>query len=51
MILKFILNTQLTWMIFIKTLKNTTQIKKRKILIVFYDVIGMRFSVIFYDMR
>ena len=28
------------WMIFIKTLKNTTQIKKRKILIVFDDMIA-----------
>ena len=33
MILKLLLNTQMTWMIFVKTLKNTTQIKKRKILI------------------
>ena len=27
MILKLLLNTQMIWMIFIKTLKNTTQIK------------------------
>ena len=27
MILKLSLNTQMIWMIFIKTLKNTTQIK------------------------
>ena len=33
MILKLLLNTQMTWMIFVKTLKNATQIKKRKILI------------------
>ena len=33
MILKLLLNIQMTWMIFVKTLKNATQIKKRKILI------------------
>ena len=37
---KALLNTQITWMIFIKTLKNKTQIKKRKILIVFDDMIA-----------
>ena len=31
MILKLLLNTQMIWMIFIKTLKNTTQIKKQNI--------------------
>ena len=30
MILKLLLNTQMMWMIFIKTLKNTTQIKNVK---------------------
>ena len=30
MILKLLLNTQIIWMIFIKTLKNTTQIKNIK---------------------
>ena len=39
MILKLLLNTQMIWMIFIKILKNTIQIKKRKILIVFDDMI------------
>ena len=39
MILKLLLNTQMIWMIFIKTLKNTTQ-KKRKILKVFNDMIA-----------
>ena len=40
MILKLLLNTRTIWIIFIKTLKNTTQIKKRKILIVFDDMIA-----------
>ena len=30
MILKDLLNTQMTWLIFIKTLKNTIQIKNKK---------------------
>ena len=30
MILKLLLNTQMIWMMFIKTLKNTTQIKNVK---------------------
>ena len=34
----------MTWMIFRKTMKNTTQIKKRKILIVFDDIIAYMFS-------
>ena len=38
MILKFLLNIRMIWIIFIKILKNTTEIKKRKILIVFEDV-------------
>ena len=32
------------WMIFIKSLNNTTQIKKRKILIIFYDMIAEMLS-------
>ena len=40
MILKLLLNTRIIWIIFIKTLKNKTQIKKRKILIVFDDMIA-----------
>ena len=39
MILKLLLNTQMIWMIFIKTLKNATQIKN-KILIAFDDMIA-----------
>ena len=39
MILKLVLNTRMTWMMFIKTLKNTTQIKN-KMLIVFDDMIA-----------
>ena len=39
MILEFLLNTQMIWMIFIKTLKNTTQIRNAKILIAFDDMI------------
>ena len=39
MIQKFLLNTYLIWIIFIKILKNTIQ-KNRKILIVFGDVIA-----------
>ena len=38
MILKLLLNTQMLWMLFKKILKNTTQIKKRKILIIFDDI-------------
>ena len=34
----------MTWMIFRKTMKNTTQIKKRKMLIVFDDIIAYMFS-------
>ena len=33
------LNIQLIWMIFIRVLKNTIQIKKGKILIIFDDMI------------
>ena len=40
MILKLLLNTQMIWMIFIKILKNTIQIKKKKISIVFDDMIA-----------
>ena len=36
---KFFLNTQIIWMIFIKILKKTIQIRNRKILIVFDDMI------------
>ena len=44
MVLKLLLNIQIIWMMFIKILKNTiqnknTKSKKRKILIVFDDVI------------
>ena len=35
MILRLLLNIQIIWMIFIETLKNTTQIRKRKSLIIF----------------
>ena len=37
---KIFLNTQMILMIFIKILKNTIQIKKRKMLIVFDDMIA-----------
>ena len=40
MILELLLYTQMIWMIFIKLLKNTIQIKKRNILIVFDDMIA-----------
>ena len=40
MILNILLNTQMILMIFIKTLKNATQIKKRIMLIVFDDAIS-----------
>ena len=40
LILKLSLNTKVIWMIFIKVLKNTNQMKKRKILIVFDDMIA-----------
>ena len=40
MILKLLLNIQTIWLIFIKTLKIIIQIKKRKILIVFDDIIS-----------
>ena len=40
MILKLLLNTQITQMIFIKTLKNKVLIKKREILMVFDDMIA-----------
>ena len=39
MILKLLLNTQMTWMIFIKILKNTIQIKYKKKLIASDDMI------------
>ena len=39
MIRKLLLNPQIIWIIFIKILKNTIQIKKREILIVFDDMI------------
>ena len=38
MTLKILLNTQMTWVIFIKPVKNTAQIKK-KIIIVFDDMV------------
>ena len=40
MIQKLLLNTQMIWIILVKILKNTIQIKKRKILIVFDDMIA-----------
>ena len=40
MILKLLLNTQMIWMIFKKILKNTIQIKKSEILIVFDDIVA-----------
>ena len=40
MVIKRLLNKQTIWIIFIKILKNTIQIKKKKILIVFDDVIA-----------
>ena len=39
MILKLLLNNVMIWMIFIKILKNTIQIRNKKILIVFDDMI------------
>ena len=39
MILGLLLNTQMIWMIFIKTLNNAIQNKTRKIFIVFDDMI------------
>ena len=38
MIQKLLLNNQMMWMIFIKILNNTIQIKKQKVLIVFDDI-------------
>ena len=43
MILKLLLSSQMIWMAFTKTLKNTTQ-KKRKTLLVFDDMIADMFS-------
>ena len=40
MILKLLLNTLMIWMMFIKILNNTIQIKKAKILIVLDDIIA-----------
>ena len=37
MIQKLLLSTQMIWMIFIKTLKNTIQIKNEKYRIWWYD--------------
>ena len=44
MILKLLLNTLMIWMIFKKILKNTIQIKKRKQLIIFDEMIADFFS-------
>ena len=44
MILKLLLNNQMIWMIVIKILKNTIQIKKSNILIVFDYMIAVMFS-------
>ena len=40
MIQKLLLNTQMIWTIFIKILKNTIQVKNKKILIVLDDTIA-----------
>ena len=40
MILRFLFNTQMIWMIYLKILKNTIQIKKLKMLIVFDEAIA-----------
>ena len=40
MIQKLFLNTQMIWTIFIKILKNTIQVKNKKILIVLDDTIA-----------
>ena len=44
MILKFLLNTRKIWMVFMKTLKNTIQTEKHKVLIVFDDMIANALS-------
>ena len=44
MILKLLWNTQMIWMILTKTLKNTTSVKKCKILIVFDVMIAHMLS-------
>ena len=44
MILEILSDTQMIWMIFMKIMKITIQIKKRKILIVFDDMIADMFS-------
>ena len=44
MILKLLLNTLMIWMIFKKILKNTIQIKKGKLLIIFDEMIADMFS-------
>ena len=44
MILKFLLNTRMIWMVFMKILKNTIQIEKHKVLIVFDDMIANALS-------
>ena len=44
MILEILSNTQMIWMIFMKIMKITIQIKKRKILIVFDGMIADMFS-------
>ena len=41
---KLILNIKMIWMIIIKILKSTTQMKKQKILIVFDDMTADLFS-------
>ena len=40
MIQKLLLNTQMIWTIFLKILKNTTQVKNKKIFIVLDDTIA-----------
>ena len=40
MIRTFLWNTEMIWMIFIKILKTTIQIKNKKLLIVFDDMIA-----------
>ena len=44
MILKFLLKTPMIWMIFFKNIEEYNPNKKRKMLIVFYDIFADIFS-------
>ena len=44
MILKFLLKTLMIWMIFFKNIEEYNPNKKRKMLIVFYDIFADIFS-------